>query len=71
MRIEGNCNETMRKLKFVRSMFLVISLLCITTLLSGENACASVDPKAYKLIEVIEKDTTGKGVEDTNFLSNS
>lgn len=55
----------MRKLKFDRTMFLVISLLCISTLLSSKIVYASVDSRAYKLIEVIEKDTTGKGVKDT------
>lgn len=65
MKIEGTCNETMKKLKFVRIMLVAISFVCITTLLSVENTYASVDPKAFKLIDVIEKDTTGKGVKDT------
>ncbi|MBC2580833.1 hypothetical protein [Clostridium sp. DJ247] len=54
----------MKKLKCFKSLFLIIILVQATMLNSFEKVYANVSSNTFKLIETIEKDTTGDGVND-------
>jgi hypothetical protein len=54
----------MKKLKCFKSLFLIIALVQATMLTSFEKVYANVSSNTFKLIETIEKDTTGYGVND-------